>query len=115
MEQNLINKIEVVDHKEITKKTKIGIALRNARRKRKVSQTDIQRETGLSRTTLVAVEKGYNNPSWKTVRIYEKLLGIPLAVMLWESIEKEDVDEKHRVKFQYLKPTIDEHFNQILL
>lgn len=60
----------------------IGQAIREARKKKGISQTALAEKTGISRTYLADVEGGRYTPGWENVRILAKELKLNLNSLL---------------------------------
>ncbi len=65
----------------------IGQRLRDIREAKNLSQSDIERATGLVRPYISRVENGHTVPSLETLEKWARALGMPLYQLLYEGEE----------------------------
>jgi transcriptional regulator with XRE-family HTH domain len=57
----------------------LGLAVRQLREQRSLTQEDIAHEAGLTTSAISKIERGHSNPSWSTVRSIAVALGVTTA------------------------------------
>ena len=62
-----------------TVRKKLGLAIRQVRRKRRISQEALAKRARLNRSYLTGVETGKRNPTLQTISRLAVALGVPIA------------------------------------
>lgn len=93
----------------------IGDALKNIRKKAKITQLKMSKDIGISQTYLSQIENGERIPSIGVLEQISSFHGIPLGVMMWYSVESADVKKEKQDIYNKLKPTIDKIIEDIFL
>lgn len=71
----------------------IGDRLRQIREHKKLSQADIERQTGLLRCYISRVENGHTVPSVETLEKFAHALQVPMYQLFYDSEEPPEVPE----------------------
>lgn len=71
----------------------IGDRLRQIREHKKLSQADVERETGLLRCYISRVENGHTVPSVETLEKFAHALDVPMYQLFYDSEEPPEVPE----------------------
>lgn len=92
----------------------LGAAIRNTRKKFKLSQGEFAKAIGVTQTHISQVELGFNKPSWTLLDKISKHYHIPVPIILWNGIEEEDIRMEKKGIFKILKQPIDAMIDQIM-
>ena len=71
----------------------IGERLRQIRTQKKLSQADIERETGLLRCYISRVENGHTVPSVETLEKFAHALQVPMYQLFYDSEEPPEIPD----------------------
>lgn len=89
-------------------------ALKECRRKAGLTQAKTAELSGLTQTYISQIESGIKkNPSMETIQKLSDTYKIPVAIILWNSIEISDVQPHKRATYSALKPSVDDMINRI--
>lgn len=91
----------------------IGKALRETRQKQGLRQNHVAAKTKISATYISQIEQGKKMPSLEIVEKLSKFYKVPIAVLMWKSIDVKDVQPHKREAFSRLSPTINDMINCI--
>jgi transcriptional regulator with XRE-family HTH domain len=91
----------------------INKALKEARIKSGLTQTQTSEKSGLTQTYISQIEGGHKNPSMETIQTLSDTYKIPVAIIMWQAIDVKDVQPHKRQVYSTLKPTIDDMINRI--
>lgn len=86
---------------------KLGTAIRNLRKAKGMKQAEFASRVGLSQSYLSQVEGNKKEPSVEVLKKVSDLAGVPLPVLLWDSLTGEDVPKEKKEAFEMLKPAVD--------
>jgi len=84
----------------------IGNAIKDLRQQKGFKQTDFAVKCGLSQSYLSSIEQGKKEPTLGILKQIATALSIPMPVLVFFSLDKEDVAESKRDAFQLLEPSI---------
>ncbi|GIQ57968.1 hypothetical protein Flavo103_11040 [Flavobacterium collinsii] len=84
----------------------IGNAIKDLRKQRGIKQTDFAVKCGLSQSYLSAIEKGKKEPTLGILKQIANALSIPMPILFFFSLDKEDIAESKRDAFKMLEPLI---------
>lgn len=84
----------------------LGIAVKEIRIKKGLTQTALSELCGLSQTSLSYIEKGTKNPSYTSLKKIAKALGVPEQLLYLYAMEESDVTKEKLFLYQRLFPTI---------
>jgi len=91
----------------------LGQAVKKARKLKGIKQGALAKSVGVSQTHLSLIENNKNKPSVDALENISKALKIPLSVIMWWAISKEDVSEEKQESFKLISPMvtslIDDH------
>ena len=86
----------------------IGKIIKKIRQERGLKQIDLVKLTKLSKSYISEIEKGTKTPRLEQLEIISQALKVPLSVMFFIAIEKEDVDLENKESILgELQPHID--------
>ena len=92
---------------------KIGQAIRILRKNDLSKQGEFADSIGISQAYLSGIENGHKKPSLEVIQKIAESLEVPLAVLFWFGVEREDVSEDKQYIYDILKPSIDNLINEV--
>lgn len=104
--------------------THLGNCIRSARLSCHLTQKELAQQTGLATRTIVKIEAGKMNPSYKTLCILIKRLGISANILFIPDLSDEERAIQHiigklqtcpQTEQQFLLNTLDHISNQLLM
>ena len=91
----------------------IGKAIRKYRKeKTALTQWEFAKMLGSDQSYISTVERGHKTPSVDMVDKMVEVLGVPLCIIMWHSLEEDQV--KHKEAFNIVKPAIDNLIDQFI-
>jgi len=84
----------------------IGEAIKNLRQQKGFKQTDFAVLCGLSQSYLSSIEKGRKEPTLSILKQIANALSIPMPVLVFFSLDKEDIAESKKDAYNILEPSI---------
>lgn len=85
----------------------IGQAIKALRKNNNENQGVFAKKIGITQSYLSLIESGEKTPSLDVLKRMAESMGIPLPVLFWFGIEREDVKEHNHIAYDMLKPSID--------
>ena len=93
----------------------IGLSIKKMRKKKGVNQQSLSEITQITQTYLSLIENGRKTPSIAVLRQISDALKVPLPVIIWNSIEENDVAIEKIQAFRALKLNVDQLLNDFLV
>lgn len=93
----------------------IGNAIKDLRQQKGLKQTDFAVKCGLSQSYLSSIEKGRKEPTLSILKQIANALSIPMPVLVFFSLDQEDISESKRDAFQMLEPSIKGLINNVFI
>lgn len=93
----------------------IGNAIKDLRQQKGFKQTDFAAHCGLSQSYLSAIEKGRKEPTLSILKQIADALSIPTPVLVFFSLDQEDIDMSKREAFKMLEPSIKGLINDVFI
>jgi len=84
----------------------IGSAIREIRKSKGIKQNYLAKSCGMSVNAMSQIEKNKSFPHKKSIDKICKALGIPVACLLFFSIESSDMPKEKRIVFEALSDAI---------
>jgi len=84
----------------------IGNAIKDLRQQKGFKQTDFAVECSLSQSYLSSIEKGRKEPTLSILKQIATALSIPMPVLVFFSLDQEDIAESKQEAFKMLEPSI---------
>lgn len=84
----------------------IGTAIKDLRKQKGLKQTDFANQCGLSQSYLSSIEKGRKEPTLSILKQIANALSIPMPVLVFFSLDKEDIPESKQEAYSMLEPSI---------
>ena len=85
----------------------IGYAIKHLRRRYKLSQTEMAERIGVTQTHLSLVENGERGTSQTLLDRICYEFKIPMAILLWSTLDINQVQPSKRESYKLLKPAVD--------
>lgn len=92
----------------------IGAALKDIRKAKLLRQVVSAKSIGITQTYLSQIESNDKVPSLQVLNKISLYYNVPLPVILWKSIQIDDVIEAKQQAFTYVKPLIDQLINELI-
>lgn len=84
----------------------LGSVIKKIRQDRKQTQTEFAEACGITQTYLSQIESNSKEPNLSTLKEIGKAINIPLPILFFLSINKDDVDPEKREAFELLTPKV---------
>jgi len=92
----------------------IGNAIKTLRKEKKLSQNEFATKVKMSQTYLSQIENNIKNPSTAFLQKIAQECDIPFAVLMWLSLDLNDIKENKREFFTSIKCSIDSLIKELL-
>ena len=89
----------------------IGSIIKDVRRKKKMTQTQLAKLSNVTQTYLSQIENNQKEPAVSTLKILADNLSVPLPVLLFMAIENEDIPENKREAYSVISPSVKSLLN----
>ena len=93
----------------------LGEAIKKVRESQGISQDKISELTGINQGHVSQIENNHRTTTLRTVERFAKVLGLPVPVLIWLSLDESDVDESKRAAFMSIKKPVDEMLKTFFL
>lgn len=93
----------------------IGVAIKNLRQQKGLKQTDFATKCGLSQSYLSSIEKGRKEPTLSILKQISGALAIPMPVLVFFSLDKNDIPEAKQDAYEILEPSIKGLLNDVFI
>lgn len=94
---------------------KIGKIIKEIRSGKKINQGEFAKMCKVTQTYLSQIEGDIKVPSHTLLSVISKELGVPVSVLSYLAIEKDDVPKKRIKTFEQLSSTIDSLVRSVFL
>ncbi|MEM8506698.1 MAG: helix-turn-helix transcriptional regulator [Bacteroidota bacterium] len=84
----------------------IGNTIKELRQKKGFKQVEFAESCGLSQSYLSLIEKGKKEPTLSILKRIASILGVPMPVLVFFSLDKDDIDDSKKEAYQLLEPSI---------
>lgn len=92
----------------------IGNAIKQRRKELGIKQNQLAEASNISQTYLSQIEANLKEASQKVISDICKELDIPIAILIWKSIEESDIHQTKLDAFKMLKPSVDGLINSFI-
>lgn len=89
----------------------LGSTIKHLRKQKGLSQGKLSEMSGISQTYLSQIESNSKSPILSTIQTICDCLNIPMPILFFMSMEKEDVHQNKRKAFETLSPSIKSLIN----
>ena len=90
----------------------IGLAIRDSRKAKGLSQKELAERCELSANALCQLELNNTFPQKRTLEAISEVLGVSVAYLVFKSITKDDVSEEKAEMFEYLKKPLESYLSE---
>lgn len=94
---------------------KVGDAIKSIRKERRLNQSDLATQIGISQTYLSQIETNQRNPNLSILETIGHKLEIPLPVIMFLAIDEMDVSEDKREVFNSVNPIMKDFISKVFL
>ena len=84
----------------------LGDTIKKIRQQKGFKQFDFAEKCGLSQSYLSSIEKGRKEPTLSLLKQISSTLSIPLPILVFLSIDSDDVAESKKEAFEMIEPSI---------
>lgn len=91
----------------------LGQAIKTLRKKEGSTQGEFSEGIGITQSYLSGIENGKKSPSIEVLEKISESLNTPLPILLWFSLEREDVPEGKLYAYDMLKESVDNLITEI--
>lgn len=93
----------------------IGNAIKGLRKQKGFKQNVFAEMCGLSQSYLSLIEKGKKEPTLNLLKRISSTLSMPLPILIFLSIDMDDVADSKKDAFKLLEPTIKGLINDVFI
>ena len=93
---------------------KIGSIIKAERKKRGWSQKQLADRCGITVTYLSLIENDKKEPTVSLLRTFAENLNFPLPILLFMSLDDDDIPESKKEFFNIVKPSIDSMLQNLI-
>ncbi len=93
---------------------KIGSIIKAERKKRGLSQNQLAARCSITVTYLSLIENDKKEPTVSLLRTIAENLNLPLPILLFMSLDDEDIPESKKEFFNIVKPSIDSMLQNLI-
>jgi len=90
----------------------IGQSIKQLRKDLNTRQWELAKNAEISQTYLSQIENGVKKPSTDVLEKIAFELDIPLPILYWYGLEREDIKPSKHKAYMFLKPSIDAMIKQ---
>jgi XRE family transcriptional regulator, regulator of sulfur utilization len=90
----------------------LGTSIKNIRKQKGYSQGELANKAGITQTYLSQVESNKKQPNLSTLEAISKQLGVPLPIIFFLSLTKEDIPQSKQKAFEIVSPSIKSLVNE---
>ncbi len=84
----------------------IGNTIKELRQKKRFKQVEFAESCGLSQSYLSLIEKGKKQPTLSILKKIASILEVPMPVLVFFSLDKDDIDDSKKEAYRLLEPSI---------
>lgn len=90
----------------------LGITIKNIRKQKKQTQTEFALACGITQTYLSQIESNQREPNLSTLKLISTELNVPLPILFFLALDKEDVQQNKREAFEIIGPSVKSLVNE---
>ena len=90
----------------------LGITIKNIRKQKKQTQSEFAVSCGITQTYLSQIESNQREPNLSTLKLISNGLNVPLPILFFLSLDKEDVQQNKREAFEIIGPSVKSLVNE---
>ena len=84
----------------------LGITIKNLRKKKGLKQNQLAQNANITQTYLSQIENNIKEPNLSTLKLISVELGVPMPIIIFLSMDENDIHEQKREIFNLISPTI---------
>jgi transcriptional regulator with XRE-family HTH domain len=84
----------------------LGNVIKNIRKQKGQTQTEFASLCGITQTYLSQIESNLKEPNLSTLKLISEQLDMPLPILFFLSMTKEDVQPNKRKAFEIVSPSV---------
>lgn len=93
----------------------IGKAIKGLRLEKGLNQLDFAKKCKISQSYLSLIEKGRKEPTLGLLKQISSTLSIPLPILVFLSIDKDDISESKKEAFDLIEPSLKGLINNVFV
>lgn len=93
---------------------KIGSIIKTERKKKGLIQNQLATQCNITTTYLSLIENDKKEPTISLLRTIAENLNLPLPILLFMSLDNEDIPESKKEFFNIVKPSIDSMLQNLI-
>jgi len=90
----------------------LGNVIKNIRKQKALTQNEFAALCGITQTYLSQIEGNLKEPNLSTLKVIGENLNIPLPILFFLSMTKEDVQPNKRKAFEIVSPSVKSLVNE---
>lgn len=90
----------------------LGSVIRKIRQNRGQTQTEFALACGITQTYLSQIENNTKEPNLSKLKDISNVVDIPLPILFYLSLNKEDIEPSKRAEFDLLSPKVNDLINE---
>lgn len=90
----------------------LGITIKNIRKQKGQTQSVFASICGISQTYLSQIESNQREPNLSTLKIIGNELNVPLPILFFLSLNKDDIQQNKREAFEIINPSVKSLVNE---
>lgn len=91
----------------------LGSTIKHIRTRRGITQTEFATRCGITQTYLSKIERNSREPNLSILQAISNQLGLPLPILFFLTLDKEDIDEGKRDTFEILEPSLKSFIDEL--
>lgn len=84
----------------------LGMTIKNLRKKKGLKQNELASNVNITQTYLSQIENNIKEPNLSTLKLISEGLGVPMPIVIFLSMDENDIHEQKREIFKIISPTI---------
>lgn len=84
----------------------LGNVIKNSRKQKGLTQSEFATSCGITQTYLSQIEGNLKEPNLSTIKVIGQKLNVPLPILFFLSMTKEDVQPNKRKAFEIVSPSV---------
>lgn len=90
----------------------LGLVIKNIRKQKGQTQNEFAALCGITQTYLSQIESNLKEPTLSTLKSISEKLNMPLPILFFLSLTKEDVQPNKRKAFEIVSPSVNSLVNE---
>jgi len=90
----------------------LGNVIRNIRKQKRLTQNELASLCGITQTYLSQIEANLKEPNLSTLKTISEKLDVPLPIIFFLSMNKDDIHPNKRKAFEIVSPSVKSLVNE---